>query len=209
MLVGISVSICIVSSSFNIVMKKVKERKSIEKIKSDVLQKGYDINPKFIRNMFKYTKKGNDKMLFQTDFENWSCIVPGLNLIGNIFNVQYLYGDYRNNLIYDFYETFGEDIDFLLDNELIVKNKDAEWYEDRDNALKELEKKYDEIPSSPKPESVVVVSEEDSMDELYEKFERLQEIILRKQSSNNEIKTDNNTLKYGNKEGNKDERVKQ
>lgn len=205
-----------VPTGFNVAVTLHRRKKTLNKCIENLEEKGYKIDnrlkktiPKIIiKKVFGKKYKKSDYYLDLAD-----SLTPFVGLFFIPENIKCLTGNYVDNEEYIKLENacLKEKTAKILEKEDIIK-EDKEmkkWIKDRNNALKELEKKYDEIPSSPKPESVVIISEEDSMDELYEKFERLQEMILRKQSSNDEINTDNNTLKYGNKEGKKDERVKQ
>lgn len=176
-------SIYVTSSSFNIIMFEVKKRKTLKILKDNLQIKGYDINKRYIRKIFDCSPDPKSDEKAQQLTELSGLYSPIRNIFININNIQYLCGDYRNNLIWAYYESLSDNIDFLLDNQLIIKNKDAQWYEDRNMALKELEKKYDEIPSKIADKSKdnigkqIIIDENDSTEELLLKAQILSELI--------------------------------
>lgn len=104
-------------------------------------------------------------------------------------------------MIWAYYESFSDDIDLLLKHQLIIKNKNAQWYEDRDRALEELEKKYDSISDKDESKDIIednsnnqiIIDQNDSTEELLLKAQILSEMI---ESRQKQISDNNDAMTY-------------
>ena len=135
------------------------------------------------------------------------------------FNIKYLCGDYSSlNEIYLYYEDIVDDdenvIDFLEEWGYIHVDKEKQqWINDRDNALKILEKKYDDDSENENKDrkNAIEIRENDNLEMLKLKRKWLDEMIELKTKSqkendnisaeeikkeNSNVELDNLSLKY-------------
>ena len=130
-------------------------------------------------------------------------------------SIRYLCGDYSgDNNSYWYYEDIVDDdekvISFLEERGYItVDEEKKKWINDRDNALKILEKKYDDNSENNK-ENVMEIYENDDLEQLKLKRKMLDEMIELKKSQkendnisaeeikkeNSNVELDNLSLKY-------------
>ena len=141
--------------------------------------------------------------------------LPIIRLLLIFSNISYLCGNYEgDNKIYKVLEDIASESDDLI--RILEKNKyisvdkeKQQWVNDRNNALKILEKKYDDNSENNK-ENVMEIYENDDLEQLKLKRKRLDEMIELKKSQkennnilekeikkqNNDVELDNLSLKY-------------
>lgn len=178
-----------VPALFNLTVISHKRKKTINKICKSLEQKGYKVDqrlkkliPQFI--IGKSSKSGYIDSDYYCELGLFSYIPVG-RWVDVFFNIKYLMGDYTGlNEIYAYLEdsTSYEDIINSLNEAGLIEidNEKKMWINDRDNALKELEKKYENIKVD---SEIHTFSKEDKLDELYIKMAELEEIIKRKEDS--------------------------
>lgn len=141
--------------------------------------------------------------------------LPIIRLLLIFSNISYLCGNYEgDNKIYKVLEDIASESDDLI--RILEKNKyisvdkeKQQWVNDRNNALKILEKKYDDNSGNNK-ENVMEIYENDDLEQLKLKRKMLDEMIELKKSQkennnilekeikkqNNDVELDNLSLKY-------------
>lgn len=141
--------------------------------------------------------------------------LPIIRLLLIFSNISYLCGNYEgDNKIYKVLEDIASESDDLI--RILEKNKyisvdkeKQQWVNDRNNALKILEKKYDDNSENNK-ENVMEIYENDDLEQLKLKRKMLDEMIELKKSQkennnilekeikkqNNDVELDNLSLKY-------------
>lgn len=182
------------------------KRKRTNKILNKKLdEKGYKIDVRFknmlAKKIVEYYCKNNNLDYYSTDYNCELLLAswfPVFRLYDLYTNFEYLFGSYTGffNKEYAAIEDLIKDeevINYLKKIELIKEDKEKmKFLKERDYALKELEKKYDEMQLETENKDIIIIHEYDKVEELLEKQAILQEMIERKQSGE---KNDNQTLK--------------
>lgn len=155
---------------------------------------GYDVDKYYINEIFSFFKDEEEEKKYNNKKDDNECFyIPLLNWILTIYDLKYLFGNHINEPWWDNFSKMNDDkIKWLLEKNVISENKEKmQLKRDKDNALKELEKKYDNIESV-KPESIAVISEKeddknsvtiyssDDLKTIRRKLEKLESIITKK-----------------------------
>lgn len=194
--------------TFNFIFIEYKSKRTNKICIEKLEEKGYKIDRRFKNTLFKELVKKYCKDYFlELGFISW---FPFLSLCDLYFNFKYLKGDYTGiNYFYAEIEDIIDEedaINYLKKLKLIKEDKEKiQFVKDKNNSIKELMDKYDEMDNNLKEEKNstpnsedIVFSKKDSLNELNEKLEQLQQLIKEKE---NEIPNDNK--KYIYKPGNK------
>lgn len=217
-MIGVGIgSYIILPSLFNYIVANYKRNKTIKKIKDCLNEKGYIVDKRMEKNIVRkiivdYKKdKYEDKAWHIYKALSFAPIIRWIILP---VNIKFLCGDSSLNETYWYYEDIIDHdenvIDFLEECGYIHVDKEKKkWINDRDNALKNLEKKYDDNSENNK-ENVMEVYENDNLEMLKLKRKMLDEMIELKKSQkendnilekeikkqNNDVELDNLSLKY-------------
>lgn len=221
--VGIGIgSYIILPSLFNYIVANYKRNKTIKKIKASLNEKGYNVDKRVEKNIVRRIMVGYEKEDYvESDWhiDKVYSFVPIFRWRLLPSNIQYLCGDYSENFVYWYYEDIIVDDDkkvikFLEECDYIHVDKEKkQWINDRDNALKDLEKKYDnDIENRNKDrDNAIEIYENDNLEMLKLKRKWLDEMIELKTKSqkendniqaeeikkqNNDVELDNLSLKY-------------
>lgn len=208
----------ILPSLFNYIVANYKRNKTIKKIKASLNEKGYIVDKRMEKDIVRkiivdYKKdKYEDKAWHIYKALSFAPIIRWIILP---VNIKFLCGDSSLNETYWYYEDIIDHdenvIDFLEECGYIHVDKEKKkWINDRDNALKNLEKKYDDNSENNK-ENVMEVYENDNLEMLKLKRKWLDEMIELKTKSqkendniqaeeikkeNSNVELDNLSLKY-------------
>lgn len=210
-------SYMILPSLFNYIVANYKRNKTIKKIKASLNEKGYIVDKRMEKDIVRkiivdYKKdKYEDKAWHIYKALSFAPIIRWIILP---VNIKFLCGDSSLNETYWYYEDIIDHdenvIDFLEECGYIHVDKEKKkWINDRDNALKNLEKKYDDNSENNK-ENVMEVYENDNLEMLKLKRKFLDEMIELKKSQkendniqaeeikkeNSNVELDNLSLKY-------------
>lgn len=116
--------IYLISTIFNLIMIVVKRNKTIKIINKKCDEKGYYVDNRLIRNIFKYyyyDEEYQEGYIIVECLREWFCFVPIINIIDSIRNIEYLNGNYIHNLRFYNYETsLGN---YIKRNMIIKKDK--------------------------------------------------------------------------------------
>lgn len=218
-MIGIGIgSYIILPSLFNYIVANYKRNKTIKKIKDCLNEKGYIVDKRMEKKIVRKIMEDYEEEYYgnsEWHIDKAFSFVPILRWILLPFNIKYLCGDYSSlNETYWYYEDivdYDENvIDFLEECGYIHVDKEKkQWINDRDNALKILEKKYDDNSENNK-ENVMEIYENDDLEQLKLKRKMLDEMIELKKSQkendnilekeikkqNNDVELDNLSLKY-------------
>ena len=219
--VGIGIGIgsyIILPSLFNYIVANYKRNKTIKKIKDCLNEKGYIVDKRMEKEIVEriivdYNKEKYEDSAWYIDkaysfapFIRWR-LLPS--------SIRYLCGDYSgDNNSYWYYEVivdYDKKVIPFLEKwyYITVDEEKKKWINDRDNALKDLEKKYDDNSENNK-ENVMEIYENDNLEQLKLKRKMLDEMIELKKSQkendnilekeikkqNNDVELDNLSLKY-------------
>lgn len=172
-------------SLFNCIVVKYKKNKTLKIIKSKLSEKGYNIDSRMEKDIVrKIIIDCTNWNYFDSDWNNEISFsfMPFIRWILIPSNIKYLCGDYSSfNESYRFLE------DIVDNNEDVIKNlkncgyisideEKRQWINDRDNALKELEKKYDDAKTNNK-ENTIEINDSDNLEILMKKRQILDEMI--------------------------------
>lgn len=199
-------SYIILPSLFNYIVANYKRNKTIKKIKASLNEKGYIVDKRMEKDIVEriivdYEKeKYEDSAWYIDKAFSFTPIIRWMLLPSSI---RYLCGDYSgDNNSYWYYEDIVDDdekvISFLEERGYItVDEEKQQWINDRDNALKILEKKYDDN-SENNEENVIEIYENDDLEQLKLKRKMLDEMIELKKSQKKDAnnKPDTLSLKY-------------
>ena len=217
-MIGVGIgSYIILPSLFNYIVANYKRNKTIKKIKASLNEKGYIVDKRMEKDIVRkiivdYKKdKYEDKAWHIYKALSFAPIIRWIILP---VNIKFLCGDSSLNETYWYYEDIIDHdenvIDFLEECGYIHVDKEKKkWINDRDNALKNLEKKYDDNSENNK-ENVMEVYENDNLEMLKLKRKFLDEMIELKKSQkendniqaeeikkeNSNVELDNLSLKY-------------
>lgn len=206
----------------DVIIVKHKRNKTIKKIKEKLDEKGYIVDEKAKKRIPKFVIKN----YFKEDYakSDWALDIslsylPIIRLLLIFSNISYLCGNYEaDNKIYKVLEDIASESDDLI--RILEKNKyvsvdkeKQQWINDRNNALKELtgksediaelENKYNKVNDYTKlniSNDIDMLKEKrknlDDMKKLKtrEKNEEISEKEIKKQ--NNDVELDNLSLKY-------------
>lgn len=202
-------SYIILPSLFNYIVANYKRNKTIKKIKASLNEKGYIVDKRMEKDIVEriivdYEKeKYEDSAWYIDKAFSFTPIIRWMLLPSSI---RYLCGDYSgDNNSYWYYEDIVDDdenvIDFLEECGYIHVDKEKQqWINDRDNALKILEKKYDNDIENEKKDRVntIEINENDDLEQLKLKRKMLDEMIELKKSQKKDAnnKPDTLSLKY-------------
>lgn len=206
----------------DVIIVKHKRNKTIKKIKASLNEKGYIVDKRMEKDIVEriivdYEKEKYEDTAWYIDKAfSFTPIIRWMLLPSSI---RYLCGDYSgDNNSYWCYEDIVDDdekvISFLEERGYItVDEEKMQWINDRDNALKDLEKKYDnDIENENKDrKNAIEIRENDNLEMLKLKRKWLDEMIelktklqkgndnisaeeIKKENSNVEL--DNLSLKY-------------
>ncbi len=189
--------------TFNFIFIKYKSKRTNKILREKLEEKGYKIDRRFKNTLFKELVKKYCKDYFlELGLISW-C--PFLSLCDLYFNFKYLQGDYSG--INYFYAEIEDIIDeenaikYLKRLKLIKEDKEKlQFVKDKDDSLKKLMYKYDEMDTNLKEEKNstlnsedIVFSKKDSLNELNEKLKQMQQLIKEKE---NEIPSDSKKYVY-------------
>ena len=188
-------SYIILPSLFNYIVANYKRNKTIKKIKASLNEKGYNVDKRMEKDIVrKIMEDYEEKYYGNSDWhiDKALSFVPIIRWILLSFNIKYLCGDYSSlNEIYWYYEDIVDYdekvINFLEEcGYITVDEEKMQWINDRDNSLKDLEKKYDDNSENENKdrENAIEICENDN----------LEEKEIKKQ--NNDVELDNLSLKY-------------
>ncbi len=214
-------SYMILPSLFNYIVANYKRNKTIKKIKEKLDEKGYIVDKRMEKDIVRKIIVDYEEDYEDSDWHNDKALsfVPIIRWQLLPFNIKYLCGDYSYlNEVYLYYEDIVDDdekvISFLEKRGYItVDEEKKKWINDRDNALKDLEKKYDnDIENENKDrKNAIEIRENDNLEMLKLKRKWLDEMIELKTKSqkendnilekeikkqNNDVELDNLSLKY-------------
>ena len=188
-------SYIILPSLFNYIVANYKRNKSIKKIKASLNEKGYNVDKRMEKDIVrKIMEDYEEKYYGNSDWhiDKALSFVPIIRWILLSFNIKYLCGDYSSlNEISWYYEDIVDYdekvINFLEEcGYITVDEEKMQWINDRDNSLKDLEKKYDDNSENENKdrENAIEICENDN--------------ILEKEikQHNNDVELDNVSLKY-------------
>ena len=188
-------SYIILPSLFNYIVANYKRNKTIKKIKASLNEKGYNVDKRMEKDIVrKIMEDYEEKYYGNSDWhiDKALSFVPIIRWILLSFNIKYLCGDYSSlNEIYWYYEDIVDYdekvINFLEEcGYITVDEEKMQWINDRDNSLKDLEKKYDDNSENENKdrENAIEICENDN--------------ILEKEikQHNNDVELDNVSLKY-------------
>ena len=207
---------------FDVIIVKHKRNKTIKKIKASLNEKGYIVDKRMEKDIVrKIMEDYEEEYYVNSDWHMDKALsfVPIIRWILLPFNIKYLCGDYSSlNEIYLYYEDIVDDdenvIDFLEECGYIHVDKEKkQWINDRDNALKILEKKYDDDSENENKDrkNAIEIRENDNLEMLKLKRKWLDEMIELKTKSqkendnitaeeikkeNSNVELDNLSLKY-------------
>lgn len=206
----------------DVIIVKHKRNKTIKKIKASLNEKGYIVDKRMEKDIVrKIMEDYEEEYYVNSDWHMDKALsfVPIIRWILLPFNIKYLCGDYSSlNEIYLYYEDIVDDdenvIDFLEECGYIHVDKEKQqWINDRDNALKILEKKYDDDSENENKDrkNAIEIRENDNLEMLKLKRKWLDEMIELKTKSqkendnitaeeikkeNSNVELDNLSLKY-------------
>ena len=214
-------SYMILPSLFNYIVANYKRNKTIKKIKEKLDEKGYIVDKRMEKDIVRKIIVDYEEDYEDSDWHNDKALsfAPIIRWQLLPFNIKYLCGDYSYlNEVYLYYEDIVDDdekvISFLEKRGYItVDEEKKKWINDRDNALKDLEKKYDnDIENENKDrKNAIEIRENDNLEMLKLKRKWLDEMIELKTKSqkendnilekeikkqNNDVELDNLSLKY-------------
>lgn len=207
----------------DVIIVKHKRNKTIKKIKEKLDEKGYIVDEKAKKRIPKFVIKN----YFKEDYvkSDWALDIslsylPIIRLLLIFSNISYLCGNYEgDNKIYKVLEDIVSESDDLI--RILEKNKyisvdkeKQQWINDRNNALKELTGKSEDIAELENKYNKVNdhtrLNISYDIDMLKEKRKNLDEMIELKKSQkendnilekeikkqNNDVELDNLSLKY-------------
>ena len=207
----------------DVIIVKHKRNKTIKKIKEKLDEKGYIVDEKAKERIPKFVIKN----YFKEDYvkSDWALDIslsylPIIRLLLIFSNISYLCGNYEgDNKIYKVLEDIASESDDLI--RILEKNKyisvdkeKQQWINDRNNALKELTGKSEDIAELENKYNKVNdhtrLNISYDIDMLKEKRKNLDEMIELKKSQkendnilekeikkqNNDVELDNLSLKY-------------
>ena len=214
-------SYIILPSLFNYIVANYKRNKTIKKIKASLNEKGYIVDKRMEKDIVrKIMEDYEEEDYVESDMhlDKVYSFVPFVRWVLLPSNIRYLCGDYSNDTEYWCYEDIVDDdekvISFLEERGYItVDEEKMQWINDRDNALKDLEKKYDnDIENENKDrKNAIEIRENDNLEMLKLKRKWLDEMIELKTKSqkenenisaeeikkeNSNVELDNLSLKY-------------
>lgn len=199
-------SYIILPSLFNYIVANYKRNKTIKKIKASLNEKGYIVDKRMEKDIVEkiivdYEKeKYEDSAWYIDKAFSFTPIIRWMLLPSSI---RYLCGDYSgDNNSYWYYEDivdYDKKVIKFLEKwcYITVDEEKQQWINDRDNALKILEKKYDDN-SENNEENVIEIYEDDDLEQLKLKRKMLDEMIELKKSQKKDAnnKPDTLSLKY-------------
>lgn len=213
----------ILPTLIDVIIVKHKRNKTIKKIKEKLDEKGYIVDEKAKKRIPKFVIKN----YFKEDYvkSDWALDIslsylPIIRLLLIFSNISYLCGNYEgDNKIYKVLEDIASESDDLI--RILEKNKyisvdkeKQQWINDRNNALKELTGKSEDIAELENKYNKVNdhtrLNISYDIDMLKEKRKNLDEMIELKKSQkendnilekeikkqNNDVELDNLSLKY-------------
>ena len=222
-MIGVGIgSYIILPSLFNYIVANYKRNKTIKKIKASLNEKGYIVDKRMEKDIVRKIMEDDEEEYYVNSdwhIDKALSFVPIIRWILLPFNIKYLCGDYSSlNEIYLYYEDIVDDdenvIDFLEEWGYIHVDKEKQqWINDRDNALKILEKKYDDDSENENKDrkNAIEIRENDNLEMLKLKRKWLDEMIELKTKSqkendnisaeeikkeNSNVALDNLSLKY-------------
>lgn len=199
-------SYIILPSLFNYIVANYKRNKTIKKIKASLNEKGYIVDKRMEKDIVEriivdYEKeKYEDSAWYIDKAFSFTPIIRWMLLPSSI---RYLCGDYSgDNNSYWYYEDivdYDKKVIKFLEKwcYITVDEEKQQWINDRDNALKILEKKYDDN-SENNEENVIEIYENERYEKLKLKRKMLDEMIELKKSQKKDAnnKPDTLSLKY-------------
>ena len=200
----------ILPTLFDYIVANYKKNKTLKIIKLKLNEKGYNVDKRIEKDIVrKLINNCTNWNYYESDWvtESYFCFIPFFRWIFLPSQIKYLCGDYSHfNEIYLILEDIvdnDEDIIMLLKNcgYISIDKEKQQWINDRDNAIKELEKKYDEIEKSENKydnsNNIIKISNTDDIDTLKEKRKILDEIIeLKAKTRNDEIPSEARIIKH-------------
>lgn len=185
----------------DVIIVKHKRNKTIKKIKEKLDEKGYIVDEKAKKRIPKFVIKN----YFKEDYvkSDWALDIslsylPIIRLLLIFSNISYLCGNYEgDNKIYKVLEDIASESDDLI--RILEKNKyisvdkeKQQWINDRNNALKELTGKSEDIAELENKynnmDDTTKINSTDDIDSLKEKRKILDNM---KKLKNNEQRKDN------------------
>lgn len=185
----------------DVIIVKHKRNKTIKKIKEKLDEKGYIVDEKAKKRIPKFVIKN----YFKEDYakSDWALDIslsylPIIRLLLIFSNISYLCGNYEgDNKIYKVLEDIASESDDLI--RILEKNKyisvdkeKQQWINDRNNALKELTGKSEDITALENKynnmDDTTKINSTDDIDSLKEKRKILDNM---KELKNNEQRKDN------------------
>ena len=185
----------------DVIIVKHKRNKTIKKIKEKLDEKGYIVDEKAKKGIPKFVIKN----YFKEDYakSDWALDIslsylPIIRLLLIFSNISYLCGNYEgDNKIYKVLEDIASESDDLI--RILEKNKyisvdkeKQQWINDRNNALKELTGKSEDIAELENKynnmDDTTKINSTDDIDSLKEKRKILDNM---KKLKNNEQRKDN------------------
>ena len=212
-------SYIILPSLFNYIVANYKRNKTIKKIKDCLNEKGYIVDKRMEKEIVERIIVDYRKETYEDSawyFDKAYSFAPIIRWMLLPSNIRYLCGDYSgDNNSYWYFEVivdYDKKVIPFLEKlcYITVDEEKKKWINDRDNALKNLEKKYDDNSENNK-ENVMEVYENDNLEMLKLKRKFLDEMIELKTKSqkendnilekeikkqNNDVELDNLSLKY-------------
>ena len=164
-------SYIILPSLFNYIVANYKRNKTIKKIKASLNEKGYIVDKRMEKDIVEriivdYEKeKYEDSAWYIDKAFSFTPIIRWMLLPSSI---RYLCGDYSgDNNSYWYYEDivdYDKKVIKFLEKwcYITVDEEKQQWINDRDNALKILEKKYDDN-SENNEENIIEIYENDDL----------------------------------------------
>lgn len=185
----------IVPNLFNLIIILHKRKKTINSICKNLEENGYIVDQRFKNSITKAIIEASGEKYEESDYYYDLCVTtwcPFFRWFGVYFNIEFLRGDYTGlNKVYAYLEDSASDEDvtnYLEEKSLIKIDKEKiKWLSDKNNALKELEKKDDQVNVD---SEIHTFSNDDKLDELYAKRAEIEEIIQRKESNEQKINED-------------------
>lgn len=211
-------SYIILPSLFNYIVANYKRNKTIKKIKDCLNEKGYIVDKRMEKEIVERIIVDYRKETYEDSawyFDKAYSFAPIIRWMLLPSNIRYLCGDYSgDNNSYWYYEVivdYDKKVIPFLEKwyYITVDEEKKKWVNDRNNALKILEKKYDDNSENNK-ENVMEIYENDDLEQLKLKRKMLDEMIELKKSQkendnilekeikkqNNDVELDNLSLKY-------------
>lgn len=185
-MIGVAIgSYFVLPTLFDVIVAKYKKNKTLKIIKSKLSEKGYNIDNRMEKDIVRRIIIDLTDLDYYNScwyFESINSFAPVMRWMVLIYDIKYLCGDYT-----DINEEYRILEDIVDNNEDVIKylekcgyisidEEKMQWINDRNNALKELEEKYDE-PEKNKKENVIEISKNDDLGLLKLKRKLLDEMI--------------------------------